>query len=138
MPRVPGNSESGDTDSSLEQYWLKIADPRAEPPTFPDGADIRVLLPTSAEFHDLRAKLTANGVDWRAVRYLVDDEIITRRSSQLSECYLARSARRQPFSTTGPEATSARTWPGLPSGRSHRRRTYVLLSGPWDARRWTG
>ncbi|ANN19534.1 DEAD/DEAH box helicase [Amycolatopsis orientalis] len=104
---MPGNSESGDTDSSLEQYWFKIADPRAEPPTFPDGADIRVLLPTSAEFHDLRAKLTANGVDWRAVRYLVDDEIITRRSSQVSECYLARSARRQPFSTTGPEATVA-------------------------------
>jgi len=106
---VPGNSGSGDTDSSPspERYWLKIADPRAEPPTFPDGADIRVLLPASDEFHDLRAKLTANGVDWRAVRYLMDDEIITHRSSQVSECYLARSARRQPFTTTGPEAAVA-------------------------------
>ncbi|MFE5564853.1 DEAD/DEAH box helicase [Amycolatopsis japonica] len=63
--------------------------------------------PASDEFHDLKAKLTANGVDWRAVRYLVDDEIVTHRVAQISECYLARSARRQPFSTTGQEATVA-------------------------------
>ncbi|SEE30358.1 helicase [Amycolatopsis lurida] len=115
MPGVSWNSESGDepssggTDSSPppERFWLKIADPRTELPVFATEADVRVLLPESGEFHDLRGKLTANGVAWRAVRYLVEDEVITHRDSRTAECYLARAARRQPYHTTGPEAAVA-------------------------------
>ncbi|WP_261340694.1 DEAD/DEAH box helicase [Lentzea guizhouensis] len=68
------------TDAPAEHrllYWCKTVDPHLTVPPLPDGADVRVVFPDSAEFDDLRGKLTAAGVAFRAVPHWVEEEWIT-------------------------------------------------------------
>lgn len=99
-----------------EIVWLKLTDPDAELPVTPPDTDVRVLLPVGREFEDLRNKLSANGIEWREVPYLIEDEMITGHDGAgaggcmvvASECSLLRSPPRQFPVLSGPAATAAR------------------------------
>ncbi|MGW4115931.1 DEAD/DEAH box helicase [Actinosynnema sp. NPDC004786] len=62
-------------------WWCKTVDPALAVPDVPPGVDARVVLPDSSEFSDLRNRLTAAGVPFRAVRHWLEQEEVSTTSA---------------------------------------------------------
>ncbi|MBV9844357.1 MAG: DEAD/DEAH box helicase [Kutzneria sp.] len=107
----PESEGVSDRDAPLERRWLKVTDPDADLPAAPPGTDLRVLLPDGPRFATLRDKLIANDLDVRAVRHLVEDEVIVGRDDSITatawECRLTRLVQREFPTLTGKSAKAA-------------------------------
>ncbi|MGZ3144395.1 DEAD/DEAH box helicase [Lentzea chajnantorensis] len=58
-------------------FWCKTVDPDLTVPRLPEGTDVRVVFPDADGFADLRARLSAAGVPFRAVPHWVEEEWIS-------------------------------------------------------------
>ncbi|KOV82478.1 DEAD/DEAH box helicase [Nocardia sp. NRRL S-836] len=58
-------------------FWCKTVDPELTVPRLPGGTDVRVVFPDENEFDELRERLGAAGVPFRAVPHWVEEEWIT-------------------------------------------------------------
>jgi helicase len=92
--------------------WLKVTDPAAEIPPVPPDTDLRVLLPDTDEFAMTGRRLSAVGAEFRRVKYLLEDEVITasREGREVTSrtCGLVRPYRGTWTTATGPAVKAAR------------------------------
>ncbi len=58
-------------------WWCKTVDPGFDVPEIPNGVDARVLLPDSSEFDQVKQRLGAAGVPFRAVRHWLEQEEVS-------------------------------------------------------------
>lgn len=109
--QVEGDA-SDSTGPQCPFLWLKTADPDFVVPGYPPGTDVRVLLPAGERFEPLRNRLTAQGVPFREVGYLLEHEIICNLTAD-GGLYVAVGAHgapaRQPRPLAGAAAEAART-----------------------------
>jgi helicase len=86
--------------------WLKVSDLATQIPLVPPGTDLRVLLPDSHEFAIRAKELEGTGAQFRQVKYLLEDEVITatrERQEVVSRvCGLHKPARGTYAKATGP------------------------------------
>lgn len=68
---------SGTADPQSSIVWMKVTDPDTELPTFPRRTDVRVLLPINKAFAAFRERLHADGIPFREVGYLLEQETIS-------------------------------------------------------------
>ncbi|GGN45490.1 DEAD/DEAH box helicase [Streptomyces fuscichromogenes] len=74
----PTAEDGGGRGCHRRIYWLKTSDPQVSVPNrFPDGTDVRVLLPDDALFEPLTAELTERGAEVRAVPYWLEQELVS-------------------------------------------------------------
>ncbi|MEV0361029.1 DEAD/DEAH box helicase [Nocardia sp. NPDC050697] len=87
--------------------WMKIVDPTVTVPAFPKEADVRVLLPQGERFSDLRSRLLLDGILFREVRYLLEEETIStlNANGQLTVTF-------HPAGVSRPASAKARTLAG--------------------------
>ena len=116
--RDPGAGPSVERDplTAVEPPLWKISDPDPDLPSVAPGGEPRVLLPQGERFTVLADKLTGMGAEVRRVRYLVEDEIVTRRPeatggrrwvAQTRVCGLTAPNRSQATTVTGRAAAAA-------------------------------
>lgn len=70
------------TDPHSPILWMKICDPDSSVPPHPPGTDVRALLPSDERFTDLKEALRDDGIPYREVGYLLEQEVISNASPQ--------------------------------------------------------
>lgn len=58
-------------------YWRKSCDVNLVLPSLPAGTDVRVIVPDSPAFDQVRDRLAASGVACRAIKHWVEEEIVS-------------------------------------------------------------
>ncbi|MFX0581076.1 DEAD/DEAH box helicase [Nocardia nepalensis] len=99
------------TDPGPPIMWMKICDPDTALPPFPAGTDVRVLIPTGASFAGLRESLLAQGIPYREVRFLREQEVIHDTNPQrrlTATIGISGRATRSSHPLTGATAEAAR------------------------------
>ncbi|WP_214516720.1 DEAD/DEAH box helicase [Nocardia salmonicida] len=98
-------------DPSPPIMWMKICDPDTALPPAPAGTDVRVLVPTGAQFESLRTTLAAQRIPYREVRYLREQELIANidpHAGLSSTVSIHGRSTHSPRPLTGAAAQAAR------------------------------
>jgi hypothetical protein len=89
--RIAGSSAGGVLHNPSALYSWRSPAPGERIVPVPPGADLRVLLPEGDGFTAMVEKLAAGGAQVRRVRYLLEQEAITRMSARAPMISLLRS-----------------------------------------------